>query len=88
VSIAPSDVQQFSGPIEQSRRWAENPQDVPVKPGMYSALHWAAKAMEGATGAFDAPNASPLIRGLVPAGRQPGQSYVPAVIEGLEGRRQ
>ena len=30
--------------------WAENPEDVEVSPGSFSALHWAAKAQQATTG--------------------------------------
>jgi hypothetical protein len=38
----------LSGVAEQARKWAENPEDEPVEPGEFSALHWAAQAAKSA----------------------------------------
>lgn len=35
---------------DRAQEWASNPEDVPVVPGEYSALHWAEKAREFAGG--------------------------------------
>lgn len=37
-------------------RWAENPEDVEVMPGQFSALHWAAKARQNSTTLSNDPN--------------------------------
>ena len=37
----------------KSEQWAENPEDVEVETGKYSALHWASKAEEATTGFTD-----------------------------------
>ena len=35
---------------EKAQEWAENPEDAPVEPGEFSALHWSAKAKINAEG--------------------------------------
>jgi hypothetical protein len=34
----------------KAQQWAENPEDSPVEPGLFSAKHWAAKAMAALSG--------------------------------------
>lgn len=48
LEIGGQDIGDFIEDIEDAallaQKWAENPEDVPVTPGHYSSLHWAAKA--------------------------------------------
>lgn len=41
----------------KAQQWAQNPEDVPVEPGEYSAYHWAKKA-EDNSGIYDPTNVS------------------------------
>ncbi|WHO77459.1 hypothetical protein [Rhizobium leguminosarum] len=38
-----------AGSADLAEKWAENPRDVPVEPGKFSAMHWAEVAEEQAT---------------------------------------
>ena len=48
--------------IERARQWAENPEDVAVLPGQFSAMHWAIKS------AFDAGRAQEIADSIVSTG--------------------
>lgn len=41
-----SSLEQMGGYVDLARKWAINPEDVPVRPGEFSALHWARKAQQ------------------------------------------
>lgn len=43
---------------DKAQKWAENPEDTPVVPGQYSALHWAKKSESFAGGAIIGPASS------------------------------
>lgn len=42
-------VQEATDAAELAEKWATNPEDVPVEPGKFSALHWAEKAFDNHT---------------------------------------
>lgn len=44
ASAASGSASAASASSDKAKEWAENPEDVEVEPGQFSALHWAAKA--------------------------------------------
>jgi len=48
VVLAKAEVVNAQSEVAKAQEWAEKPEDSPVEPGEFSALHWAAKAEEHA----------------------------------------